>query len=367
MELIKFHSSPNPTLGVEIELQLIDKNTLDLKNISPKILSNVNKQFSNKIKHELFESMIEINTDVCSNVAEVSNDIKQTLNYLEEILNKYNTTINFSSLHPFAKGKNQTITNDNRYKRIMKDLQIVGKRFITQGLHVHVGIDNCENVIKVNNALRIYLPLLLALSTSSPFYEGEDTGLYSYRTKIFESLPLAGLPDYLDNWNHFLNLTHNLMKARIINSVKDLWWEVRPHPGFGTVEIRICDIPTNFEEIIAIVAIIQALVVKIKNSDSYPDTHIQILESNKWQAVRYGLEGAFIDPVSLKQSTIRKSIEDLCALIEPTMISLKSRKYIKIIENILIKGTGTTKKKSLYKVSGNFQHMIKSLKEEFFQ
>ena len=364
---MKFHSSPNPTIGVEIELQLIDDNTQDLKNISPKILTDMDKNFSNRIKYELFESMIEINTDVCNTVEEVNQDIKQTLLHLEEILKNYNASMNCSSLHPFAIGKNQIITNNPRYKRIMKDLQIIGTRFITQGLHVHIGIDDCEKVIKVNNALRIYLPLLLALTTSSPFYEGEDTGLYSYRTKIFESLPLAGLPDYLNDWNHFTTLTNNLINANIIRSVKDLWWEVRPHPGFGTVEIRACDIPINLEKTLALVALIQALVITLQNQDDCPDTHIQILESNKWQAVRYGLEGVFIDPMTFQQLSIRKAIENLCNLIEPIMISLKSIKYIKVVEEILNQGTGATKQRELYKSSGNFKYMIQSLKEQFYE
>ena len=146
----------------------------------------------------------------------------------------------------------------------MKELQIVGKNFISQGLHVHIGIDDREKAMQVNNTLRIYLPLLLALSVSSPIFEGEDTGLYSYRTKLFEALPLAGMPDYLKDWNHFVQLTEQLQRAGIIKSVKDLWWDVRPHPGFGTVEIRVSDIPINFKAILALVALIQALVVKIK-------------------------------------------------------------------------------------------------------
>ena len=364
---MKFHSSPNPTIGVEIELQLIDDNTQDLKNISPKILADMDKNFSNRIKYELFESMIEINTDVCDTVEEVNQDIKQTLLHLEDILKNYNASINCTSLHPFAKGKNQIITNNARYKRIMKDLQIIGTRFITQGLHVHIGIDDCEKAIKVNNAIRMYLPLLLALTTSSPYYEGEDTGLHSYRTKIFESLPLAGLPDYLNDWDHFTKLTDNLIKANIIKSVKDLWWEVRPHPGFGTVEIRVCDIPVNLEKTLALVALIQALVIIIQNEDNYPDTHIQILESNKWQAVRYGLEGAFIDPITYKQLSVRKAIENLCNLTEPVMSSLGSEKSIRVIEDILMQGTGATKQRELYESSGNFKNMIQCLKEQFYE
>ena len=364
---MEFHSSLNPTIGVEIELQLVDDNTLDLKNISPRVLADIDRNFSNRIKYELFESMIEINTDVCNTVEEVSKDVRQTLNHLEDILKNYDASINCSSLHPFAKGKNQIISINPRYKRIMKDLQIIGTRFITQGLHVHIGIDDCEKAIKVNNALRMYLPLLLALTTSSPYYEGEDTGLYSYRTKIFESLPLAGLPDYLNDWNHFTKLTNNLIKADIIRSVKDLWWEVRPHPGFGTVEIRACDNPINLEKTLALVALIQALVITLQNEDDYPDTHIQILESNKWQAVRYGLEGVFIDPMTFQQLSIRKAIENLCNLIEPIMISLKSIKYIRVVEEILKQGTGATKQRELYKSSGNFKYMIQSLKEQFYE
>jgi len=364
--MIKFNSSPEPTIGVEIELQLVDKKNLDLKNISSKILAEVNEEFSSNIKCELIESMIEINTNICSNIEEVEDDIKKILNYLDKILKNYETEINCTSLHPFAIGKNQIITNDLRYKRIMKDLQMVGKRFISQGLHVHIGIDNPEVAIKVNNALRIYLPLLLSLSTSSPYFEGEDTGLYSYRTKLFEALPLAGMPDYLNNWNQFENLTEQLENAGIINSVKDLWWDIRPHPGFGTVEIRVCDIPINYKEIIALVALIQALVVTLIKLEPYQDTHTQILESNKWQAARYGLEGVFVDPKTFKKLSMKKAIENLFILVEPALVSLGSKKYRNILEEILISGTGAKKQRKIYSSSKNFLHMLKTLKEQFY-
>jgi len=364
--MIKFNSSPEPTIGVEIELQLVDKNNLNLNNISSEVLSDINNEFSDNIKCELIESMIEINTNICSNIEEVEKDIKKTLNHLDEILKNHKTEINCTSLHPFAIGKNQIITDNPRYNRIMKDLQIVGKRFISQGLHVHIGIDNPEVAIKVNNALRVYLPLLLSLSTSSPFFEGEDTGLHSYRTKLFEALPLAGMPDYLNNWNHFENLTKHLEGAGIINSVKDLWWDVRPHPGFGTVEVRVCDIPVNFNEIIALVALIQALVVTLIKFEPYEDTHIQILQSNKWQAARYGLDGVFVDHKTFKKLSMRKAIENLFILVEPAILSLGSKKYLNMLEEILISGTGSKKQRKLYSSSKNFLHMIKTLKEQFY-
>ena len=365
--MIKFNSSPKPTIGVEIEIQLVDNNNLDLNNISSKVLANVDKEFSDKIKCELVESMIEINTDICSNVEEAEKDIKNTINYLEEILKNYESELNCSSLHPFAIGKNQIVTDNDRYKRIMNDLQMVGKRFISQGLHVHIGIGDAEKAIKVNNALRIYLPLLLSLSTSSPFFEGEDTGLHSYRTKLFEALPLAGMPDYLNSWKHFENLTEHLEGASIIYSVKDLWWDVRPHPGFGTVELRVCDIPINFNEIIALVALMQALVVTLINSDPYPDTHIQILQSNKWQAARYGLDGVFVEPKTFKKLSMRKAIENLYMFVEPAIISLDSKKYFNTLEKILNTDAGSTKQRKIYNSSNNFEYMLKSLKEQFYQ
>ncbi|HJO77026.1 MAG TPA: YbdK family carboxylate-amine ligase [Pelagibacteraceae bacterium] len=364
--MIKFNSSPKPTIGVEIELQLVDENNLDLKNVASKVLADVDKKFKDNIKCELIESMIEINTNICQNIEDVEKDINNTLIHLEDILKNYKTLLNCTSLHPFALGKNQIVTDNPRYKRIMQDLQIVGKRFITQGLHVHIGINNCEKAIYVNNVLRMYLPLLLALSTSSPFFEGEDTGLYSYRTKLFEALPLAGMPDHLNDWNHFENLTERLQNAGIIKSVKDLWWDIRPHPGFGTVEIRVCDIPVNFKEILSLVALIQALVVTLEKTDFYSDTHIQILQSNKWQAVRYGLEGIFVDPKTIQKITMRKAIENLYTLVEPAFNSLSSVKYAKTIEVILNQGTGTTKQRKLYNSSNDFNYMLKSLKELFY-
>ena len=186
---MQFHSSPNPTIGLEIELQLVDDNTLDLKNISPRVLADMDKNFSNRIKCELFESMIEINTVFAALLKKLVKTIRQTLTHLEEILKNYDASINCSSLHPFAKGKNQIVSNNPRYKRIMKDLQIVGTRFITQGLHVHIGIDDCEKAIKVNNALRMYLPLLLLLLLHRPILKEKIQAFIPIEQKFLNLYP----------------------------------------------------------------------------------------------------------------------------------------------------------------------------------
>jgi carboxylate-amine ligase len=250
----------------------------------------------------------------------------------------------------------------------MDDLQMVGRRFITQGLHVHIGIDDEAKVIKVNNSLRIHLPLLLALSTSSPFYESVDTGLMSYRAKLFEALPLAGMPDSLRDWNEFNNLVQLLKMGGIIQTVKDLWWDVRPHPDFGTIEIRICDLPYSLRDILAITALIQSLVLTLAEEDEMPEPHSQILRSNKWQAARYGLEGVFVDPYSAQKHSMKEAVKSLYEMVKPVSEMLKSTEYLDEVHEILKRTTGAHIQKEQYYRNGNdFQAMIKSVQRMFLK
>ncbi len=365
--MLQFNPSLEPTIGVELELQIIDRQSSDLLNIAPQVLGRVEKGFSKRIKEEFLESMIELNTDICRTVSEVEADLKTSLKHLEDILSSFNATFLSASVHPFAKGGGWFVTDNPRYRQIMDDLQIVGRRFIAQGLHIHIGVDSPERAINVNNTIRIYLPLLLALSTSSPFYEGESTGLYSYRTKLFEALPRAGMPDYLDGWDGFKQLVTLMQKARYIETVKDLWWDVRPHPEFGTVEIRICDMPCRLCDILSLTALVQALVVSIGTVSHHPVTHIEILRMNKWQAARYGLEGLFANPLTGRLYSIREAISDLVKLVEKDAEALDSTHYLIGIERILREGTGAHRQLNLYKeTGGDFRTMIKILTEEFY-
>jgi carboxylate-amine ligase len=263
-------------------------------------------------------------------------------------------------------GKDQVVMDHPRYRRIMNDLQLVGRRFITQGLHVHIGVDDPEKAVKICNTIRIYLPLLLALSTSSPFYEGGITGLMSYRTKLFEALPLAGMPDYLDGWNEFNHMADLLIKGKYIESVKDLWWDVRPHPGFGTVEVRICDIPNTFRDILCLAALIQALVVTLAEETTFPDPHMQILKANKWQATRYGLEGVFVDPVFATRSSIPDAIEGLLRFVHSFAHMLGCSDYLDGVSDILKRKTGAHMQLEIYKQTGDFKGVIKSLMDGFY-
>jgi carboxylate-amine ligase len=358
MDKIVFNSSIAPSIGVEVEIQILDAETLQLASRSPDVLKMVRPSMKEKIKPEFISSMVEINTKICSSVSDVEADLKSSVNYLNDIVEGLDAKLYFTSLHPFSRGSDQSVSDHPRYKKIMNELQLVGRRFISQGLHVHIGVDDKEKVIKVNNIMRIYLPILLALSTSSPYYESEDTGLMSYRSKLFESLPLAGMPDSLNGWEGFLQLSDLLKKSGIIESVKDLWWDVRPHPDFGTVEVRICDLPCSLRDILAITALIQALVITISEQHDDPSPHIQILRSNKWQASRHGLNGFYVDPESGRKYSMQEAVLSLYRFVRPASEALKSTNYLDEVPEILKRGTGSHLQRRFYNDHGSFNEMI---------
>ncbi|UCF87438.1 MAG: YbdK family carboxylate-amine ligase [Nitrospiraceae bacterium] len=367
MEELVFNSSSAPTIGVEVEIQILNAETLRLTPLAPDILKMVHPSFREKIKPEFIQSMIEVNTKICSSVKEVEKDLKNTFSHLREITEGLGATLYFTSLHPFSIGSQQEVSDHPRYRRIMNELQLIGRRFITQGLHVHIGVDDREKVIKINNIMRIYLPILLALSTSSPFYESLDTGLMSYRAKLFESLPLAGMPDSLDGWESFTTLTDLLKKNGIIESVKDIWWDVRPHPDFGTVEIRMCDLPYSFRDILAITAFIQALVLTISEQYETPNPHIQVLRSNKWQAARHGLDGFYVDPIFGKKHSMQEAVRNIYRFVKPVAESLRSIEYLDEVPEILKRGSGSHLQRKIYSANGrSFEKMIKMIQELFY-
>ena len=287
---------------------------------------------------------------------------------VEEGLRPLGAVFYAAGLHPVEEGTGENVTQGQRYTRIMEDLQIVGRKFITQGLHVHVGVEDPERAIKINNTIRIYLPMLLALTTSSPFYRGENTGMYSYRTKLFEALPLAGMPGTVEGWEGFRHMVAQLREGGIIESVRDLWWDVRPNTILGTVEVRICDVPTRFSDILAIAALIQALVSTIENVNLHPAArlNLQILKANKWQAARYGLGGVFINPVSARRSTMRQAVEELLDIVTPEARRHGSIERLEHIRSILRRGTGAHRQLELFEDSGDFITMIERQREEFF-
>ncbi len=366
-----FIPSPTYSLGVELEFQTLDRGNLSLAPLAPVLLENAPAILKPRITHEWIRSILEIRTGICCSLRDVENDLLETCSMAEELALDNNCMLYAASLHPFAKPEDQLLTNDSRYERIMEELQIVGRRFISQGFHVHVGMIDGDTAIKVCDKIQPYLPLFLALSASSPFYQGKDTGLMSYRTKLFEALPLAGIYEEIGDWDRFRSDVNLLQDAGVIESIKDLWWDARPHPEFGTLEIRACDLPTQFGDILGLTALIQSFVATLAESNvkTYACNQ-QFLRSNKWQAVRYGLDGIFFDPLGFLgggKMTIRKAVHVLIEKVDFMVQRFGSKRYINMLNRILEQGTGADCQRRVYAETNDFQRVIQTLHEKFWK
>ena len=367
---LKFAENSNYSLGVEIEFQTLDKDSYDLAPFAPILLENAPALLQPRLSPEFIQSILEIQTGICFSLTDVENDLMQTVSLAEELAEENNSRLFAASLHPFARHREQLLTTDARYESIMQELQIVGRRFISQGLHVHVGMPDGEAAVRVCNRIQAYLPILLALTASSPFSQGEDTGLASYRTKLFEALPLAGIYTHMQNWHQFKEEVHLLQTVGVIDSIRDLWWDARPHPDFGTLEIRICDLPVRFTDILGITAVIQALVATlVEEREEYPPLNQHIIKSNKWQAARHGLEGSYFDPSGMlfqQRVSLREAAERLLERVEPQALKLGSERYLGNIQRILSDGTGTDFLRCCYGTSKSLKSVVKSLWGEFW-
>jgi glutamate---cysteine ligase / carboxylate-amine ligase len=362
-----FQPSEPFTIGVELEIQLLDPVSLDMTLQGPKLLKKVGSDLQSQIKAEFIQSMVEICTPVCQDITDVADKLSFLGRHLETLASECGCVLFSSSLHPYAKIGERKVSPVTRYNEIMDDLQLAGRRMITQALHVHIGVPDQNTAIQVCDGIRSYLPLLLALTTSSPFFDSGDTGFHSYRSNLFPCLPRTGIPDTIGNWDNFQELVLILNQSTLLNGTKEIWWDVRPHPDFGTVEIRICDLPSHFNEIIAIVALIQTLVIKLSKEKPSRFPSREIMMHNKWNAARYGLDGTFINEKPGSHYTFRKVITDLIESLSSQMQSLGSGKHIQPIESILQRGTSADQQKKLYATHGDFREMIYIMQREFWK
>ncbi|MCA9041864.1 MAG: YbdK family carboxylate-amine ligase, partial [Planctomycetaceae bacterium] len=241
MNALSFTSNDYPTLGVEIELQLVESSTLALSNSIEEVLKSLPEEYHQFVKPELMQSYLEINTGVCRTVAEAGNDLRRTLEATEKAIEKLGLKLFWSATHPFSSWREQEITVNDRYYLLVDLMQDIARRLVTFGLHIHVGVDTGDKAIMVGERMLRYLPLLLSLSSNSPFWEGRNTGIHSNRSIIMEGLPTAGLPHLVRNWSEYTWLINHLINTGFINTIREICWDVRPHNNFGTVEIRVCD------------------------------------------------------------------------------------------------------------------------------
>ncbi|MEC7839606.1 MAG: YbdK family carboxylate-amine ligase [Chlamydiota bacterium] len=369
---VPFNGSKGHTLGVEIELQIIDPKTQAYKFCAPQLLDRCRKKGLVHIKNELNQATVEVDTKICKKSSDVRESLAESVSILMEMGNKLDFSLLACGSHPsFFWEKNRIYPNE-RYKRVVDKLQIAARRVQVYGLHVHVGVPDGDTALAICNSAMKYLPHLLALSANSPFWQGSDTGLESYRASIMGSMPMSGFPYYFENWNAFSRYYNTLVQSQVITAMKDVYWFVRPSPAFGTVEFRICDMTSSLDETIALVALIQSMVVWMKdNLKSNPENYLKddntywFAPENLWMAQRYGLDGRIVHAETLKRVSIREELEKLLSILSPYAQDLGCEEDFLYVYEMIKRGNGATRQLAKYRESGKIKDVIGMLENDF--
>jgi carboxylate-amine ligase len=308
-------SQPSLTIGIEEEYQTIDPVTRDLRShISAEIIGKGQRILAERVKPEMHQSVVEVGTGICHNMKEARADLHELRTGIIQLAKNNGLRIAAASTHPFADWRKQEIYPDERYATIVEDMQSVARSNLIFGLHVHIGVEDREAAIQIMNAARYFVPHILGLTSNSPFWLGLETGLKSYRCKVFDKFPRTNIPDYFPSWGEYTNFVNLLIKTNCIDSAKKIWWDIRPHPHFPTLEFRIMDLPMRMDETLAVTALIQALVAKLyklhSNTQGFRLYRRALIMENKWRAARYGLDGKLVD--FGKQTAMRLRNQVIC-------------------------------------------------------
>jgi carboxylate-amine ligase len=336
MGKIEFHGNDRPTVGIEIELGLVDDRDMALRNaygmLSARLAAEGLSEDEGSCKPELMQSVLEINTGVCETIAEAEHDLRTKLTAVEAATDALGLRLWWGATHPFSLWKEQRVTPNDRYLQLVNLLQEMARRLVTFGLHIHVGVDSGDKAVMICDRIMRHLPTLLALSSSSPFWEGRDTGLQSHRSKVMEGLPTAGLPTLMRNWSEYVWLVDHMIETGFINTIREIWWDVRPHHKFGTVEVRMCDMPGNLADTLGIAALVQCLVKSLSDEidqGAYQhDCHPMMVRQNKWRATRYGNQAMLVDLYSYRVCTVGAEVERLAESIAVTAAELRADSYL---------------------------------------
>lgn len=357
------------TIGIEEEFQIIDPKTRELKSHIQQIIKDTSEpHLAEQLKPELHQSVVELGTKVCANIKEARNDLYELRSNLAKTAISSGMRIAAAGTHPFSHWKDQKITEHPRYKTIIEDMQMVARANLIFGLHVHVGIDDREDGIQIMNAARYFVPHILALSTNSPFWVGRNTGFKSYRIKVFDRFPRTGLPDYFDSLAHYENFLKLLVKTHCIDDAKKIWWDIRLHPYFDTLEFRVCDIPMRADESLAIAALFQAIVAKLhrlkKQNLGFRLYRRSLILENKWRACRYGLDGKLIDFGKQEEVNCRDLIHELLEFVDEVVDDLGIREEINYVPTMLRRGSGADRQLEIWEQSNDLDQVVDYIIEE---
>jgi carboxylate-amine ligase len=355
--------TPSLTIGIEEEYQTIDPETRDLRShIDSEIIAKGKMLLKEAVKAEMHQSVVEVGTGVCRDIKDAAKELKALRSQIVNLAKQNGLRLAASGTHPFADWRKQDIYPDERYYTIVQDLKMVARANLIFGLHVHIGVEDREMQIQLMNASRYFLPHILALSTNSPFWQGMDTGLKSYRGKVFDKFPRTNIPDYFPSWGEYESFVNVLVKTNCIDNAKKIWWDIRPHPNFPTLEFRICDVPMRADETIAIAALIQATIAKLyKLSTANQGFRLYrraLIMENKWRASRYGIEGKIIDFGKQIEVPVRDLIYEYLNFVDDVVDELGSRQEINYIHRILEHGTGADRQLRIYQETGDLTKVV---------
>ena len=371
MAHIDFRSSPRPTVGVEVELELIDRDSRELVSGAHEILTEMQRAHGGShptAKAELLQSTVEIITGICQTAREAREDLAATLEELRGYVDRRGLTLMCSGTHPFTDPASQQISPDPRYLRLIDEMQWPARQMQIFGIHVNVGVRSPEKAIAMVNALSGYIPHFLGLSSSSPYWMGHDTGMASWRSKVFEGLPTAGPPWQLNGWPQFERLMDTLIAAKTISSIREVWWDIRPHPAFGTIELRICDGIPTLREVAVVAALSQCLVHQfdtlLDRGYSLPTPRAWLVRENKWRAARYGLDASIVLDEDGTTMPLRQAIEELVEELTPIAARLRCWEELRGAIEILQRGSSSVRQREVVAAGGSLRDVVDSLVQE---
>lgn len=356
------------TIGIEEEYQIINPETRELTSYISEMLDKGAMIFRDQVKPEFLQSQIETGSHVCRNIKEARQEVMRLRRMVCEIAQKNGLKIVAAGTHPFSRWQDQAVTDKDRYKGLEENFQMIARRLLIFGMHVHIGIPDPDLRIDIMNQMRYFVPHIFALSVSSPFWIGQNTGLKSYRSVVFGDLPRTGLPELFNSMQEYKRYTQTLIDTGCIEEATKIWWDIRPHPKFPTLEFRMCDCVTKIDETIAIAALIQAVVAKLiklrRNNLSWRIYRAGFISENKWRAIKDGINGELIDFGQEKSIPLRFLIEELLEVVDDVVDELGSRQEVESVRNILKDGTSADRQLQTYRETGRLEAVVDRLAAE---
>lgn len=359
------------TLGIEEEFAIIDPETRELRSHIHEILEDGKVTLKEQIKPEMHQSVVELGTEICQSVTDAREHVIGLRAKLAMLAGRSGLKIASVGTHPFSHWHDQLITEGERYQEIVKDMQLLARANLIFGLHVHVGIPDRDSAIQVMNQTRYFLPHIYALSVNSPFWVGRNTGLKGYRLKVFERFPRTGIPDAFESLSEYEDYCKLLVKTGCIDNPKKIWWDIRLHPFFNTLEMRVCDAQSRVDDTLAMAALIQAVVAKLyklfRRNTTFRVYRRRLLDENRWRASRYGIDGKLIDFGREAEVETRSLLNELIEFVSTEIVELGSIREFEHIERIMREGTGADRQVATWERTHDMKAVVDQIVQETYE